>query len=364
LVAIGRLDAIMTEPVRFWSIDVPLGLTADVVTRLREVSVDFFGLSRPEESTVGHRIIRSEGDGIAAICIARWIDHSGFTIELQSSIEHDSGDRYVSEQALVHRLVADMLASSDETTRSSDRLSEQRGETGAPRFADATLDPRRHDFLLREYIATREEENSAQGVLATLTVTLVVQAGLFLLLSTNSDLRRAASYAQVLIWCAVPLIPLGIAGWIVVLAYQSIIRRTYLRSLEASLSELHGVRMRIDAPWGPLESIEVPSLSRAFASLTVGPGRSVLVMTVMIAGFVIFAALPTGLTIASLVAAFSAASGSTGLFAFVTLCSIAEGVLVVLGWYAAIQTGRGGHSRFAERALARTARTAVASRAA
>jgi hypothetical protein len=104
----------VSKPARFWEIDVSEPLTPGLASILHdEVSIDFFGLSRPDESTVGRRIVRTEGDDVAVICVRRWPDHTGFSIEMLSSISEDVRTRYDEEQARV--LEAVQMLSSDPT---------------------------------------------------------------------------------------------------------------------------------------------------------------------------------------------------------------------------------------------------------
>ena len=92
----------MTGPAHFWEIRIPQPLSPDLADTLRdELAIDFFGLSRPEESTVGHRILRVAGDDVAVVCVRRWHDHSGFSIELLSSIDQDDSSRYEEERTRI-----------------------------------------------------------------------------------------------------------------------------------------------------------------------------------------------------------------------------------------------------------------------
>jgi hypothetical protein len=85
----------MGEAAEIFQVDVGSPLTRALAESLRNaLALEFFGLARPHEATVGHRILRTDGDDTAAICVTRWPDGTGFSIELITSIPTDDPSSY------------------------------------------------------------------------------------------------------------------------------------------------------------------------------------------------------------------------------------------------------------------------------
>ena len=190
---------------------------------------------------------------------------------------------------------------------------------GTPRVTThAQLQQRNHnqdELLLGDYITTRQEDIQSVTIVVGLTsVTLVAVAALLGLMqafasalnakSTFSNntissctkqlsdasrtsklpkltpalqacdivLRSAKPHLYWFLWVLIPFIVIGLTGWIALVGLQSVVRRQYLRELEAALSVrsgLHTTTSNLTEPvkWPPV-AITFPSSVRSIQHVT------------------------------------------------------------------------------------------------
>jgi hypothetical protein len=194
---------------------------------------------------------------------------------------------------------------------------------------DENDDQEGRDLLYREYFQCRREDASTQRTLMTLmSIAVAISAALFTFMEDHSGLLNdKAKTIGFGLWLALPLIPIGLVGWILYEALRMRVRRGYLYHLECAISEKKAKTSKdVTLQHVPLGFRVLDHLARPHA--TTGKRGHWTALFIVILGMAVFMLLFGGMVAFFIVEAWR--STTAGSFAFYTVtCGLALGVLLL-----------------------------------